>query len=190
MRSIVSEFLYKKSTPDRVDFCIKVDYIAFCIRLFFLEEVSDLDEELYISRSYWSGWSWSLFWHSSIHGFHHEEYTERHDDEVEGDSDEVTPCNHSPNLLGICECTDDERIPEVVVHIREVYTTTDLADDRHDDIFHDRGDNLTERCTDDHTYSKIDYITFHCEVSELFYYTHRKIGKKNNIVYTLEYKHK
>ena len=133
-----------------------------CI-LLFLQEISDLTKELDISRTYWN---WSFFWHSSIHSFHHEEYTERYDDEVESDSHEVAPCDHGPDLLGICECTDDERIPEVVVHIREVYTTCDLADDWHDDILDDRGDNLTECCTDDHTDGEIDNVAFHGEFLE------------------------
>ena len=144
-----------------------------CILLFLLEEISDLDEEFYIG---WSRWRGSFFFlrHGSIHSLHHEEYTDRYDDEVDSDSDEVAPCDHSSDLLGICECTDDDRIPEIVVHIREIESTCDLADDWHDDILDNRGDDLAERCTDDHTDCEIDYIALHREVSELFYHTHRK----------------
>ncbi len=132
--------------------------------LFLLEEISDLGEELDIGRSRW--W-WSIFflWKCSIHSLHHEEYTECYDHEIEYNLKEVTIVDGNRFL------SFDER-GKGYLQICEVHISDKPSDRWHDDIFYERGHNLSECGTDNHTDSEIYYVSLHGEVSKLFEYLH------------------
>src|SRR6185437_8638628 len=58
------------------------------------------------------------------------------------------------------------------VQILEIHAAGDLANWRHDDIIHERGDNFSESRTDDHTDCEINHIAAHCELFELLQHAH------------------
>src|SRR4030095_14471372 len=103
---------------------------------------------------------------------HHDENDEREDDEIDDDRDEVAVREQRNPGLG-------ERLVRhrsVVARwrpaqhdepVREIEAAGDAADHRHDDVLHERVDDLAERGADDYPAGEIDHAAFYREFAKL-----------------------
>src|SRR5262249_33249816 len=61
--------------------------------------------------------------------------------------------------------------------VAEVETAEDRADDRHDQVVHERIDDLAEGRADDDTDSEVHYVAFDCELPEFGKHAHECSSK-------------
>src|SRR6185295_4096630 len=102
----------------------------------------------------------------------HQEDDEGENDEADDFGDEGTPAEDG--RAGFLErCIVRHRT--VVIRrdgaeqqemAREIEAAENLADDRHDDVFGQAGDDLAECCADDHGDGEIEHVAFHDECPE------------------------
>lgn len=140
-------------------------------RLFLLEFVPDFHQELFGEcelRSLGAGWLRLTV--QLIDLLHHDEDTERDDDEVD---DGLKKC------AVFDDRTSDRERKSGEVDFAEQYTN-----ERHQDIIHERCDDLSECTTNDDTHGEIDNVSFHGEASEFFDDGHRK-GRKFRAFYQM-----
>lgn len=103
----------------------------------------------------------------TVHLFDDEEDREGNDDEFEDRIEEETVGDHGlAGLLCICD-RGDSLTGQIDVETGEVDFPEDDAERGHDDVIHERRDDLIKRGAHRETDSKVDHIAASGELSEL-----------------------
>ena len=106
----------------------------------------------------------------------HQEDTQCHNEEIDGHLDEVTIVpghriqrflNDLRDTIRTRHCFHHRTGGEFKAQLGEIGTTEKPTDRRHQDVVHQRGDDLTESTADDDTNRHIHDISLHGEVFEL-----------------------
>ena len=152
------------------------------------QHVADLGEEQLLLRGCRrSGRSLGLFPHEAVHELDHEEDAEGEDDEIHALLDEgaVVPVDGfrgrglqdvgtaDESLDGVHGSGGDVAdLRDIEAELREVGVSDQRADRGHEDVVHERGDDLSERTSDDYADGHVHDIAFHGEFLEFLEESH------------------
>ena len=144
-------------------------YNKRCSRLLLLQQVTNFGQQLFLCRTlrlFRGGSGLFLLAVQLVDALEHQEDTEGDDEEVDDVLNETTVGEYRCSGFLCGSQRGVVSIAKIDEQIGKVDAASSQADDRHEHVVDQRGDNLSKRAADDDTDSHVHYVALHGKLFE------------------------